>query len=368
MLHPTRSAWAALAAVALLAGPARAGLADSLKKGTPDLQSASALAFGPEGILFVGDAKGAAVFAIATGDTPKEPARGPVQVKGIDEKMASLLGTEAKQIQVHDLAINPASGRVYLALSRGRGAEATPVILRVDRKGKIEEVALKDVPFAKAALPNAPDPKAKGRFGRSPRMESITKIGFVGGRVFISGLSNEEWASKLRSIPFPFTKADPGASVGIFHGAHGRFETASPVRTFVPFEIKGEPHLLAAYTCTPLVKFPVSELKAGTKVKGTTVAELGNRNQPLGMVVYEKNGKKYILIANSSRGVMKVTTDNIDKVDPITARVQGTAGLKYETIKNLKGVQQLAKLDKANALMLIRTEDGALNLDTVPLP
>ena len=40
----------------------------SLKKGTPDLKSAGALAFGPEGILFVGDTKGAALFAIDTGD------------------------------------------------------------------------------------------------------------------------------------------------------------------------------------------------------------------------------------------------------------------------------------------------------------
>lgn len=39
-----------------------------LKSGAPALQSAGALAFGPEDILFVGDTKSAAVFAIATGD------------------------------------------------------------------------------------------------------------------------------------------------------------------------------------------------------------------------------------------------------------------------------------------------------------
>jgi peptide-methionine (R)-S-oxide reductase len=30
---------------------------------------------------------------------------------------------------------------------------------------------------------------------------------------------------------------------------------------------------MAAYTCTPLVKIPVADLKAGAKVKGTTIAE-----------------------------------------------------------------------------------------------
>ncbi len=56
-----------------------------------------------------------------------------------------------------------------------------------------------------------------------------------------------------------------------------------------------QPHVLAAYTCTPLVKFPLSDLKPGEKVKGTTIAELGNRNRPLDMIVYQKDGKDYVL-------------------------------------------------------------------------
>ena len=60
-----------LAVVAALAfaGVARADLTEGMKKGTPDIKSISALTFGPEGILFVGDPQGAALFAIATGDT-----------------------------------------------------------------------------------------------------------------------------------------------------------------------------------------------------------------------------------------------------------------------------------------------------------
>jgi hypothetical protein len=255
-------------------------------------------------------------------------------------------------------------------VSRGQGAQATPVILRVDRKGKIDEVPLKDVKFAKAALPNPPSGEARGRGGRSPREESITKIAYVKGKVYVSGLSNEEWKANLRSIPFPFTETDKGTSVRIFHGAHGRFETEAPIRTFAPYQINGEDNILAAYTCTPLVQLPVSQLKAGAKVQGKTIAELGNRNQPLDMIIYQKSGKDYILIANSSRGLMKVTTEGIDKVDSITNPVRGggTAGLTYETIKNIKGVMQMDRLDKDNALMLLRTEDGHLNLETVPLP
>ena len=40
-----------------------------LKEGKPDIKSAASLAFGPDGVLFVADTKGAAIFALDTGDT-----------------------------------------------------------------------------------------------------------------------------------------------------------------------------------------------------------------------------------------------------------------------------------------------------------
>src|SRR5262249_43361847 len=134
-------------------------------------------------------------------------------------------------------------------------------------------------------------------------------------------------------------------------------------------EIKGQAHLLAAYTCTPLVKFPVEQLKPGEKIKGTTIAELGNRNVPLDMVVYSKGGKDFILMANNARGVMKITTENIDKIEAITKNPATlTAGLTYETIESLKGVQQLAKLDNERAVALVRSAEGKLDLQTIDLP
>ena len=98
------------------------------------------------------------------------------------------------------------------------------------------------------------------------------------------------------------------------------------------------------------------------------MAELGNMNRPLDMIVYQKGGKDYILLNNSARGVMKITTENIDKIDAITKPVKGTAGLTYETIKDLKGVEQLDRLNKDQAVLLVKTGSGALNLQTVPLP
>jgi hypothetical protein len=356
-----------LAVVALCCTLAIAFGADaSLKAGKAELKSAGPLAFGPNGVLFVGDSSAAAIVALDTGDTKAAKPAGNLEIKGISQKIAALLGTAPDQIRIEDVIVNPISKQIYMSVSRGLGPDAVPVILRVDTAGKISELSLDNIKHSRVSLTDAPTPEAKDRRGDSLRTQSITDLAFVDGNVIVAGLSNEEFASSLRSIPYPFRSANKGAGIEIFHGAHGRFETNAPVRTFVPFEVKNQPHILAAYTCTPLVKIPVSELKPGNKVKGTTIAELGNRNRPLDMIVYRKGGKDFILMANSSRGVMKLPAQNLETYQPITAQTD-KQGVPYETIASLKGVQQLDKLDDANAVMLI-DDGGSLDLRAVPLP
>jgi len=79
-------------------------------------------------------------------------------------------------------------------------------------------------------------------------------MAYVNGNLMVAGMSNEEWSSALRSIPYPFKTASKGTQLQIWHASHGRYETQSPVRTFVPYTIDGKDYVLAAYTCTPLVK------------------------------------------------------------------------------------------------------------------
>ena len=54
------------------------------------------------------------------------------------------------------------------------------------------------------------------------------------------------------------------------------------------------------------------------------------------MIVYAKDGKHFILMANSSRGVMKLTGDNLEGYQPITKQTEVT-GVPYETIAELQG-------------------------------
>lgn len=360
-----------LCALGLAATASAANWTEGMKTGKADVKSVSQLAFGPEGILFVADSKSAAVFAIDTGDKKAIPAAS-LKIEAVNEMIAALLGTSADQVLISDMAVNPISHNAYIAVSRGRNADAEPVLLKVDKAGKMEVVSLDKVKFSKAQLPDAPVDGVVGEGNRksNPRMESITDIAFLEDRVLIAGLSNEEFSSSLRAIPFPFKTVANGTSVEIYHGAHGRFETRSPVRTFVPFKVGNEPQLLAAYTCTPLVQFPMKDLAPGAKIKGKTVAELGNRNRPLDMIVYQKDGKDYLLMANSSRGIMKISTDNIEGTESITAPVGGggTKGLTYKTIDSWTGVEQLDRLDDKLALVVRRDEKKALSLEALPLP
>ena len=358
-----RSSFCALLVIALFATVGfSADLTDSLKPGNADIKSAGILTFGPEGILFVGDPLGAAIFAFDTQDRTATQAA-PVDVKGINGKIAAMLGTTADQILINDLAVNPISKKMYLSVSRGKGPTAAPVILRVDSKGAVEQFSTQNVKHSKVTLPDAPASQPSG--GRDPRMQAITDLAYLDGKVLVAGLSNEEFSSNLKSIPFPFQQASKGTSVEIWHGSHGRFETQSPVRTFVPFKIKNEQNILAAYTCTPLVKIPTSQLQPGSKVKGTTIAELGAGNQPLDMISYTKAGHSFILMNNSSRGVMRLTADNLDTYKPITAP-SDIAGVPYETIKTLANVQQLDKVDETMAVILVGS--GAMDLKTIALP
>jgi hypothetical protein len=202
------------------------------------------------------------------------------------------------------------------------------------------------------------------RRGRSLRHEAITDIAYVSSDVYIAGLSNEEFSSTLRVVAYPFDKKEAATSLEIFHAAHKKYETHSPIRTLLPYELQSVPHLLAAYTCTPLVTFPIDGLTDGAHVKGKTVAELGSGNRPLDMVAYERDGKEYILLANSNRTMMKIDPDDIAAAAAITDPVDeryGTSGVEYIAIAQV-GVQQLDNMNADNVLVLQRMGDGSLNL------
>lgn len=350
----------------------------------PTFKHIATLAFGPDGVLFAADGQDVSITALQLASQMAGGAPGTKDVPAIDQKIAALVGIDAKNLLVTDMVVNPKTRNTFISVMRGQGAGATPVLLRVDGAGKIEVVSLDKVRYSRIALPNPPPAETplvlgerkmpvanypdkvdpKGLLG----IQTITHMAYIDGKLYVAGLSNEEFASKLRVIPYPFGTADNGTSVEIFHGSHGQLETFSPVYTFVPYKIDGVPSIVASYLCTPLVKFPVAALAPGSKVRGTTIAEFGNRNRPVDMIIYQKNGQDFILMSNNVRGVMKVPTAPFGKAAPITTQINETAGVPFEKVDAMKGVQQLDLLDQSHALLLVQSTAGALDLQSVALP
>jgi len=338
-----------------------------LERGTPTLKSATTLAFGPEDILFIGDASGAAVVAVATGDKQGDASAASINIENAPEAIATAL--QADEVTINDLTVNPSTGSVFVAVS----ADGKPAVAKIDAGGKIDAVPMSDVRFATAQLADAPEDKVvgEGRRARNNRNDSITDIAYFEGKILISGLRNSDAPSSVRELNFPFAKSDKGVSVEIFHAAHGRDEDYSAMRTFVPLMIDGEPNILGAYVCTPLVRIPVSSIaESGDRVKATTVAELGNRNRPLDMISYQKDGSEYLLLSNSARGVMKISTAGLSKNDGLTEPVRGggVAGQSYETVESLEGVVQMDKLNDSMAIVLLQNDAEVQSLKTVKLP
>lgn len=357
-----------LAALALVGAASSLNAAEKLglKKGDVKLQSAGPIAFGPDSVLFVSDPKAATVYAIDTQDGVGKRPFAEVKAAGLEKQAKEIGGDSAKVV---DIAVNPLSGNVYVSIG---GAQPSVAKLA---NGKLTKVALEGIANSSAQLPNPPEdketPGQNGRPARNPRNDSITDLAFVDGQVIASGLVNVKSGSSVQTMPFPFGQKAEVAGLEIYHAAHGKLEDYAPIRAFIPFNINGKPHLLAGFQCTPLVKFPLDAVDDGKQIKGTTVAELGNRNQPLDMIAYEKDGEMFLLIANSAtnRGTMKVSTKDLDKNPGLSEPVKGggAAGQSFEKIDELTGVVQLDKLDDSRAVVVIDTQ-GELALKTVALP
>ena len=111
-----------------------------------ELQSIGALEVTPEGVLFLADSVGAAVYALEL-DLPARAKKessadeAPMEnIENLDDKIAALLGTHAREVVVQDMVVHEPSGTIFLSIHRGRGTDAKPVLLSIDPAGKIAEM------------------------------------------------------------------------------------------------------------------------------------------------------------------------------------------------------------------------------------
>lgn len=329
--------------------------------GDPGIASMNSLSFGPEGILFVGDSKNAMIYALDTKDTKAVEKSATIGMNKFDEAVAASLGTTSDNIRITDMAVNPISKVAYFSVHTKNG---TPLLLKLVGK-KLENVSLKNISYSKTSLNDVVAVDAKDKRGRTLRNWAVADLKYHNGKVMVTGLSNKEFASTFRSIPFPFTNQQDYASLEIFHVAHGRYETYAPIKVFDIITIKNEEFLLASYTCTPLVLFPMKDLKGKKHLKGRTIAELGGGNSPLDIISFKKNGQLKFFLSNTNRPVMRINFDDIanfkeSMTTPMT-EFGKDAGLTYDNLPFVN-VIQMDNLDKDNTLMLRRKSNGDLYL------
>lgn len=340
----------------------------TLENGVPEMESAGVMAFGPENELLVADVETGTIFSFEV-DAGRGPFLfAPYNIINVDQQIAALLGLNGDQISFHDMVVHPADRKAYLSTMVGNGDSAIPAIFTVDPDGFIEWVDLSGIPYSSITIDRLPDAGVVFGNNISARSLGITDIDYHAGALFVSGLSNGERSSEVRRIPYPFDGTVSYASTEIYHTTNDQMESQAPIRSQTIIESESGPLLLAAYTGTPLVTFPLSALQDGAHVAGKTIAELGYGSSPIDMLPISESGTAKILMSHSGYNVMTIEVDQVLQADaagglnaPVT---QGSIEGVDPYNSALSAVDQISDLDTLHVLMLRRNRETG-NLDLV---
>lgn len=348
------------------------------------LSSAGALAFDAGNTLFVGDAKAALVHAFDLSDVLTDQAnyqlgraqtfQGRTIFNNLDVEIAALLGVDAADISINDMVVHKPTKQVFLSVHRGHGPDAEAVIIAVNN-GALELVDLTATDHSSMSVGPVPTAEIL-EFGQPLNTLAITDIDFYNGELFVAGVSNEEFSSKLRRIPFPFKNEISTSSIEIWHAVHAQYETRAPIITQTIVELDGEPTLIAIYACTPIVRIPLAELTDGAEVRGTMIGEMGFGNTPLDIVPYVNawDGTSNVVVTNTNRSAASINLEAIAVADamPHGEGVQNVFSVEgvYQFPLPLSGTLHLDTLDDTYAIVMRHSPEDVRNiqLHTVPMP
>src|SRR5690349_3600294 len=86
-------------------------------RGAIQLKSLTSITFNQDGVLFMADPLAMRIYAINTKQENVKKAM-TIDVPNIDEKLGALLGINARDVKIEDMAVNPTSQEIYLAVTR----------------------------------------------------------------------------------------------------------------------------------------------------------------------------------------------------------------------------------------------------------
>ena len=269
---------------------------------TGKIGSISRIAFGPQNTLFVADWVNSNVHAVQL------PAAAPgdgvsFNIDDLDAPLQTALGADGYVLE--DMAARPGSNEVYIALSIAPDKRPAVVVATAD--GTVRSLDLTSLATTTASL-EAPPSVDLQFWGKIPgRSFTVTDMVWRDSKLYLAGLSNQDFASTLRVVSYPFDEVAQMASIEMYHTVHDQIETRAPIRAMAFVDLDGEPHLLAAYLCTPLVTIPLNALRDGAHIKAKTIAEMGYAGTPVNLLSYRafnvmsQKPQLYVLVANLFR-------------------------------------------------------------------
>jgi hypothetical protein len=337
------------------------------------VRSAGKLAFADAGTLFVADWQGARIHALSV-PQPTKAAGKPFNLKDVQGPIAKALQADRSSLRFEDMAVQPGAEIAYVSLSVQRGkSSATPALVSINADGRVKVINLKTAAATSASIADAPAPELK--FWRDVPAQSLTVTGMIfhANKLYVAGLSNRTFASTLRIYDYPFAGRAKTSTVEMYHPVHNQIETRAPIRTMAIVDIAGLPTMIAAFTCTPLVAIPLSDLKDGAHVAAKTIAELGWGSEPIDLVTFNAGGTDFALLVNSSRAAdlipLNAIADGVAKPglrEPIKWPGEPLAGVKA-IMAPLSAVTQLDNLNK-DLLLALRRDDASGNMQLVTIP
>ena len=118
--------------------------------------------------------------------------------------------------------------------------------------------------------------------------------------------------------------------------------------------------------------------KASNRVARAIVEQRGSGAEPIALLLEKGVSQVIATLAVLKTGKFFVMLDfshpharlAMGNMEGITEKVSGGGkkGVPYDTISELKGVQQMDRLDETRALILVRGESGSLDLKATALP
>jgi hypothetical protein len=299
--------------------------------------SVSAMTLAPDGKLIVADWRLGTLHAL-TLPAMTDAKEASFNILDLTSRLAAAFAIEEANIRVTAAVVHGTSQTAIIALALGRTADAPVGISLVATDGTIQRLDIDAAVTASQYLSDAPSDTAI--WNRQPvRGLMVTDIKAFGGELIVAGLAGATFSSTLRRVAYPFTGKVAVAQVEMYHAVHNQIETRAPVRAFNIIDVEGEPTMLAAYTCTPLVTVPMKDLKDGAKVRGKTIAELGFGNTPLDVVPFairhQGQTSNWVIVANSAKAADLINLDDIVAAtkaeglsQPVKAPFQQHAGVK----------------------------------------